>query len=116
MRKKLKLLVDIDGTLTEPGSYLDFGEVRVGVVEALRQLHKNGYKIVIYTCRGWWQEEKIRRWCDAWKIPYDEIICGKPLGIIIDDLAVNPALENAIVWAVEDKMREFERLFYGKGK
>jgi len=83
--------VDFDGVLAEPADYPKIGKPKQEIIGELVWLKKEyGYSIWLYTCRDWWQEDDLRRWCDANGVPIDGIICGKPLGIIVDDLSINP--------------------------
>lgn len=47
--------------------------------KAITQAHKKGYKIVIYTARASGDYKAIKEWCRDNKIPFDQIITGKPL-------------------------------------
>lgn len=87
----MKILVDLDGTLTADAQYPDIGDPNPSVVSDLKALQSDGHEIVVYTTRTWWEEKEIMRWCaDVAGFVPDGILCSKPLGIIVDDLAVNP--------------------------
>lgn len=86
--KELKWIgVDLDGTLStyiwpEPG----IGAPLPGAVEAMKEIVKNGYKIVIYTARPWGHYESIEKWCKDNGIEASRIVCGKLLlKYMIDD-------------------------------
>lgn len=103
-----KLVVDLDGTLTQANTS-DYKNVRPreDVIEQLRQYQKQGFSIVIATARNMRTYENnvgkinihtlpiIIAWLDLHKVPYDEIIVGKPWcgkeGFYIDDRAVRPS-------------------------
>ena len=76
------------------------------MVEKLRMLQKQGFKIVMFTARNMrtyqgnigeinkYTAPMTLRWLEQHKIPYDEIIFGKPWpgkdGVYIDDRTVRP--------------------------
>ena len=105
---KTKILVDLDGTVCEPsGHYPEIGKPREDTIKKINQLKKNGHEVWIYTCREWWQEEEIKNWCKKNHLNIDGVICGKPLGIIIDDLAITPEETNPkTVQQKIDKLKE----------
>jgi hypothetical protein len=81
------IAVDLDGTLamTQAPDYLLEYPIE-GAVEAMQQLDRDGWKIVIYTARHWADYQIIEDWCQAWNIPARRIICGKLLfRYFIDD-------------------------------
>lgn len=60
-----------------------------GAKEALECLKKQGYKLIIYTARPWWMKPLIKYWFNHYEIPFDKIICGKPICMYyIDDHAI----------------------------
>lgn len=79
--------VDFDNTL----AYSSFPDFTIrgplpGAVEAMQELNKRGWKVVIFTARAWVDYKKIEDWCIEHGIPQREIICGKPLfRYLIDD-------------------------------
>ena len=103
------LVVDIDGTLCDikaPGqSYADLVP-RSASLETLREYQSRGYTILLYTARNMKTYQgnlgRINRhtapvlldWLARWKVPYDEILFGKPWprtrGFYIDDRAIRP--------------------------
>lgn len=100
---------DIDGTLCsikkQEEKYEEI-EPYTNVVEKLRYYKENGARIILFTSRNMnsYQgnigiiNKKTARilldWLDQWKIPYDEIIYGKPWpghkGFYVDDRTVRP--------------------------
>ena len=46
----LIIAIDFDGTIVED-KHPEIGEIRVGAKEAINQLQKDGYTIIIWTCR-----------------------------------------------------------------
>lgn len=103
-----KLIVDLDGTLTQANTS-DYRNVlpREEVIETLRDYHKKGFSITIATARNMRTYEGnigkinihtlpiIAEWLDKHNVPYDEILVGKPWcgheGFYIDDRAVRPS-------------------------
>lgn len=103
------LVVDVDGTLcgikTPEQSYADLIP-RHEIVAKLAEYKKRGYRILLFTSRNMntyrnnlGQINKhtvpvLLAWLENWKIPYDEILFGKPWprkhGFYIDDRAVRP--------------------------
>lgn len=66
---------DLDGTILEYSSGMasrdEFGHPVPGIVSEMRKLWKDGWKIIIWTCRGRSQElvDHLRKY----NIPFDEI-------------------------------------------
>jgi capsule biosynthesis phosphatase len=100
----MRVVIDLDGTicsLKEQGqTYEDVVPLR-GAIAALRKLKESGHEIIIHTARNMKTCEgnvgkvmanvgKITLdWLHKYKIPYDEIVFGKPNGdIYIDDKAL----------------------------
>ena len=108
MQKIKKLIVDLDGTLTQADT-ADYKNVKPysEVIEKLREYKKNGFEIIISTARNMRTYEgnvgkinihtlpTIIEWLDKYNVPYDEIIVGKPWcghdGFYIDDRAIRPS-------------------------
>ncbi|ENO1850504.1 HAD-IIIC family phosphatase [Vibrio vulnificus] len=103
-----RLIVDLDGTLTQANT-ADYKTVlpRLDVIEQLQQYKKNGFDIVISTARNMRTYEGnvgkiniytlpvITEWLNKYQVPYDEILVGKPWcgneGFYIDDKAIRPS-------------------------
>ena len=103
-----KLIVDLDGTLTQANTS-DYKNVapREDVIATLRNYHQQGFEIVIATARNMRTFSGnvgkinihtlpiITEWLEKHNVPYDEIIVGKPWcgndGFYIDDKAVRPS-------------------------
>jgi hypothetical protein len=67
------IAVDFDGVIAEYDGYKGrglLGEPRLDVLEALRELRSEGWKIVIHTTRG---EHEISGYLTQHGIPFDEI-------------------------------------------
>ncbi|NKZ42403.1 HAD hydrolase family protein [Shewanella algae] len=103
-----RLIVDLDGTLTQ-GDSKDYSAVspRLDVIAKLREYQAQGFDIVISTARNMRTFEGnvgkinihtlpvITAWLDKHQVPYDEILVGKPWcgheGFHIDDRAIRPS-------------------------
>lgn len=104
MENQIKIMkticVDIDGTLVHYENWqgdFHFGQLVSGAVEAMRQLKRQGWYIIIYTTRG--NKEAIKSFLTIHGICYDSINenpyqpdnaqGGKPLAdVYIDDRAI----------------------------
>jgi hypothetical protein len=76
--KQLTIAVDFDGVIADydGGEELEApGAPRGDVVEALKVLHGEGWRIVIYSCR---ETEVIRTYLTQNAIPFDEINPSPP--------------------------------------
>lgn len=103
-----KLIVDLDGTLTQADTndYRLVG-VRADVVEKLIEYKKVGFSIIIATARNMRTYNGnvgkinvhtlpvIVDWLEKHGVPYDEILVGKPWcgteGFYIDDRSIRPS-------------------------
>ena len=102
------VVMDLDGTLTidEPGAPYADRKPRLDVVEKLRAMREQGFRIVISTARNMNTYggnvgqiniktlPTILSWLDRHDIPYDEVLVGKPWcgfeGFYVDDKAIRP--------------------------
>ena len=100
---------DLDGTICpiklEGEKYEDLIPYD-DIVQKMRELKSQGFNILIFTSRNMKTYDGniglinantakvIINWLDRWKIPYDEIIYGKPWpgknGFYVDDRAIRP--------------------------
>lgn len=103
-----KLIVDLDGTITQ-GDTNDYANVspNLDVIKQLRHHKEQGYTITIHTARNMRTYEGnvgkinihtlpvISAWLEKHDVPFDEIIVGKPWcgheGFYIDDRAIRPS-------------------------
>jgi len=86
--KDLKwLLIDFDKTIAQQASGPNYtpGDPMPGVQEALKELQDMGYKIVVFTARHWADVIVVEKYCEDHDIPYNKVICGKPLGVLLID-------------------------------
>jgi hydroxymethylpyrimidine pyrophosphatase-like HAD family hydrolase len=86
------VMVDFDGTIhpydTKDKNYWIKNRPMKGAKETLEKIRKMGYKIIIYTSRHWSEYKPIEQYLLHHQIPFDRIICGKVLGVLlIDDKA-----------------------------
>ena len=104
---KRKIIIDLDDTIctTANGDY-ENSKPNKEVIKKIFDYKKLGFEIVIYTSRNMRSYKgniglinantlpKIINWLKKYKIPYDEIIVGKPWpcqgGFYVDDKAIRP--------------------------
>ena len=103
-RDKMRIVFDLDGVICElkkpSESYVDVIP-KNDVIEKMRDLKEDGHYLIIHTgrhmrtCDGDVSKviEKIGKitedWLEKWKVPYDELIFGKPYAdMYIDDLGI----------------------------
>ncbi|MGJ0112866.1 HAD-IIIC family phosphatase [Campylobacter molothri] len=103
------IIIDLDGTLTIDDDKVDYCDKNpnLALIETIKEYKKQGFKITIFTSRNMRtfnnNIEKIKThtlpiiisWLDKHKIPYDDIIVGKPWcgfdGFYVDDKAIRPS-------------------------
>ena len=103
-----RLVIDIDGTLTiDSAASYEEKTCNEVVAEQLREYHRNGFEIILYTARNMRSHNNntgkiiaktlpiLTAWLEKHNIPYDEIHVGKPWcgheGFYVDDKAVRPS-------------------------
>ena len=87
----MKIIVDLDGTIcTEEKQFSrSLAKVNPGAREALNLLKGKGFILIIYSARTWAEYELTIDWLKRNKIPFDQLILGKPQGDYwIDDRAI----------------------------
>ena len=85
------IMVDFDETLCHNSGLPNFYPLEPieGAKEAMQTLTDRGYKITVFTARGWSDYSLIETWLNYYSIPFRRIICGKPLARwLIDDRAM----------------------------
>lgn len=103
-----RLVIDLDGTITEAETS-DYVNVvpNQKVVQRIVEYKQKGFEIVIHTARNMRTYEGnvgkinihtlpgVLAWLDKHKIPYDEVIVGKPWcgfeGFYVDDKSIRPS-------------------------
>ena len=106
-QNKKRIIIDLDDTIcvTKNGDYLN-SEPKKEVISKLKEYQENDFEVVIYTSRNMRSFKgniglinvktlpNIINWLDKNKVPYDEIIVGKPWpsfgGFYVDDKAIRP--------------------------
>ena len=116
-RDKMRIVFDLDGVICElkrpSESYADVIP-KNDVIEKMMDLKKDGHYLIIHTgrhmrtCNGDVSEviEKIGKitedWLKKWKVPYDELIFGKPhADMYIDDLGIEFSTKDRLVKKIE---------------
>ncbi len=82
------LIIDIDGVLAIEQCNIPLEERAVveGAQDAIRRLKQKGYSIILCTSRFRSQKDTTIEWLERNNIPFDDIVFGKPRGILyIDD-------------------------------
>jgi hypothetical protein len=82
------LIVDIDGVLAIEQCNIPLKERAVveGTQDSIRRLKQKGYLIILCTSRFRSQKAATIEWLERNNIPFDDIVFGKPRGILyIDD-------------------------------
>jgi capsule biosynthesis phosphatase len=109
MENKGTMIFDLDGTICPIKRKGELYEDLIPykeMVEKIRELKENGFKITIFTARNMKTHSGniglinvhtakiILDWLSKWEIPYDEIIYGKPWpgekGFYVDDRSIRP--------------------------
>ena len=87
----MKLIVDLDGVICEElGTFeRSMAKPLPNAIEVLKRLKWAGHHITLYTGRGWSEYTMTTAWLKKYEIPYDLLLCGKPLyDLWIDDRAL----------------------------
>lgn len=98
------IVFDVDKTIleTQNRDYAN-SQPKMEVIEGIRELKRNGWRIVLHTARGQGRsngdiesvkgevEREIRDFCQKFSVPYDELILGKVWAhYYVDDRALRP--------------------------
>lgn len=87
----MRLIIDLDGTIcSEEKTYSrTLAKPKLKAVSSLRALKKKKYTLIIYSARSWNEYEMTYDWLIKNKVPFDQLILGKPIGDYwIDDRAI----------------------------
>lgn len=102
---KKTIVFDIDETIlfTPNGRDYENSYPNEPIVEAMRQLRKDGWCIILMTARGMGRSEgnielvreevtqEIETFCEKYDVPYDMLQLGKPwAAYYVDDKAITP--------------------------
>jgi len=87
----MRYCIDIDGTICETNGmdYANSTPIQVAV-NLIKKMKSEGHYIILFTARGSmtktdWREITLTQ-MNAWGVPFDELIFGKPAAdIYIDD-------------------------------
>lgn len=90
--RRLKLCCDIDGVIAAKTRENDYAKAvpLERNIELLRELHRQGHQIVLFTARGYatgidWRDV-TKRQMEQWDVPHHQLLFGKPdADIYIDD-------------------------------
>lgn len=121
MKEKLTIAFDLDNTLctsirrNHPEDILKVTPRDI-MVEALRDLKKQGYIILIFTRRSMLKNghELTKQWLKEHNIPYNKLITDKPhYDIFIEDRAMSPlngwinahVIKNALYFIKKDNRK-----------
>ena len=103
----MQIIIDLDGTIcTEEKTFSrSLAKVKKGAKEAIQKLFNEGHIIIIYSARTWMEYEMTYDWLRKNKIPFHQLILGKPIGDVwIDDRAINFTNWNEIIQVLEKKL------------
>lgn len=71
--------VDFDGTLCKGGCYPEVGEPNIHVIEYVNYLHhKEGYEVILWTCRAGDPLEKAIQFCKDHEVHIDSVNAPAP--------------------------------------
>ena len=68
----MTIAVDFDGTIVE-NQYPQIGELQSGAKDTLQRLHREGHKIIIWTCRSGEQLAEAVNFLLENEIPFDRV-------------------------------------------
>ena len=87
----MRLIIDLDGTIcSEEKTYSRaLAKLKPNALSTIKALKKKNYTIIIYSARSWSEYEMTYDWLKKNKIPFDQLVLGKPIGDYwIDDRAI----------------------------
>lgn len=119
-----KIVVDLDDTITvtEKGDY-EHSKPVLETIKLLREYKEKGFQIIIHSSRQMRTYEgqvgkinvhtlpNIIKWLNDHRVPYDEIIVGKPWcgfeGWYVDDKSIRPSEFHRLnIHEIEDLLRK----------
>jgi capsule biosynthesis phosphatase len=126
-KKKLRICFDLDNTLvtypTIPGNYETVKPI-MSTIQQLYKLKNEGHEIIIHTARRMQTHgSNVGRvikdialitinTLEKYRIPYDELIFGKPIAdIYIDDRAINPYINDINYFGIFTEKAEEDYLY-----
>lgn len=87
----LRIIVDLDGTICSEERQFSRSLAKPlrGAVESLQELVDRGHTVIIYSARTWAEYEMTVDWLNQHKVPFSQLVLGKPEGDVwIDDRAI----------------------------
>jgi histidinol phosphatase-like enzyme len=97
MKPRWTISVDLDGVLanpTQPENYATATAIHDNI-DKVNRLYASGWRVVIYTGRGWYQYDMTTEWLRKKGVKYHELVMGKLVAhIYVDDL--NGTLDGAL--------------------
>jgi|TARA_R100000049_G_C1956778_1_gene114062 uncharacterized HAD superfamily protein len=108
MKKKLKIVCDIDGVLCE-NNHVPYLRKKPfnKEINILRQLYRSGHKIILYTARRRRFVKNTRKWLKKHNVLFHKLVMEKPKGhIYIDDrssISVSQAYMKIVVKHIFNK-------------
>lgn len=103
------IAVDFDDTLTislwsPTNPTHEIGPTLESNLAKAKKLVEDGYYLIIYTARGWEDEEAIAQWCKDNDLPVLRVVCGKPIAIsYIDDRGCHESEEQ---WGIRRRLTQ----------
>lgn len=89
MRPRWTISVDLDGVLakpTQPENYATAQAIHENITK-VNKLYDKGWRVVIYTGRGWFNYDMTAHWLKSRGVKYHELVMGKLVAhYYIDDL------------------------------
>lgn len=97
MKPRWTISVDLDGVLakpTQPENYPTAMAIHENIAK-VNTLYDRGWRVVIYTGRGWYSYDMTAQWLKSKGVKYHELVMGKLVAhIYVDDL--NGTLDDAL--------------------
>ncbi len=91
------VLFDFDNTLAvSVYPVRGIGEPIVPNIELMKSVQSKGKKVFVFTARHYEDHDMIKKWLKEQGLKVEGIICGKPLGYLVDDRAYNPDCKNCL--------------------
>jgi uncharacterized HAD superfamily protein len=85
-------IFDLDGTICEekPTFERSLAKPFKDIINKINKLYDDN-NIIIYTARGWQENNKTKFWLDSNNVKYHQLICGKPIyDYWVDDRSIHP--------------------------
>ena len=96
-------VIDLDGTINKTPQFITHSkeefmsaEPNWGIIYKMRKLKQAGHLIIIFTSRGWFDQDHTLEWLLKYEVPFDHLVMGKPRGPTHD------------TWYLDDRNISFE--------